>query len=239
MLLVLAVALLVHALDIASLFALFRAFNVIAPVGVVEGLMPLVYTSPGLPVAEATVITLAFRGPAFWIPFLLGFALLRRLPVFTPPQRGLAQLSQVRLIAMLTGSMGLLNVLSASTPALANRTAVIVPPPLTHTLLHELREVSDEWLVRMHGKEMRFSLGWFDNDYIGNSAVIVVRNDTGRVIGFGLNPDEAGHRARAALLDGFAAARQSAIAEWQAWQDNLPSAKRLTLGTDCIASARP
>lgn len=148
MLLVLAVALLVHTLDIASLFALFRAFNVIAPVGVViagysmtllfwivsptpngigvvEGLMPLVYTSLGLPVAEATVITLAFRGLTFWIPFLLGFALLRRLPVFTPPQRGLARLGQVRLIAILTGAMGLLNVLSASTPALANRAAVL------------------------------------------------------------------------------------------------------------------
>ncbi|MBK7916965.1 MAG: DUF2156 domain-containing protein [Chloroflexi bacterium] len=59
--------------------------------------------------------------------------------------------------------------------------ADIVPPPLTHTLLHE---VSDEWLVMMPGKEMRFSLGWFDNDYIGSSAVIVVRDETGRVTAF-------------------------------------------------------
>lgn len=145
---VLLVALFSHAFDVASLFALFRAFNVVAPIGVViagysmtllfwiisptpngigvvEGLMPLVYTSLGLPTAAATVITLAFRGLTFWIPFLIGFALLRRLPVFAPPQRGLAQLGQVRLIAVLTGTMGLVNVLSALTPALAARAAVL------------------------------------------------------------------------------------------------------------------
>ncbi len=58
---------------------------------------------------------------------------------------------------------------------------MVSAPPLTHTLLHE---VSDEWLVMMPGKEMRFSLGWFDNDYIGSSAVIVVRDETGRVTAF-------------------------------------------------------
>ena len=145
---VLGVALLTHALDMASLFALFRAFNVAATIGVViagysmtmlfwivsptpngigvvEGLMPLVYTSLGLPTAAATVITLAFRGLTFWIPFLVGFALLRRLPIFAAPQRGLARLGQVRLIAVFTGAMGLLNVLSASTPALADRAALL------------------------------------------------------------------------------------------------------------------
>ncbi|MCA9921306.1 MAG: flippase-like domain-containing protein, partial [Anaerolineales bacterium] len=145
---VLVVALLTHAFDVASLFALFRAFNVTASVGViiagysmtllfwivsptpngigvVEGLMPLVYTSLGLPTAEATIITLAFRGLTFWIPFLIGFALLRHLPTFAPMQRGQAHLGQVRLIAVLTGAMGLLNVLSASTPALADRAAIL------------------------------------------------------------------------------------------------------------------
>ncbi|MCB8979366.1 MAG: flippase-like domain-containing protein [Ardenticatenaceae bacterium] len=145
---VLWVAFLTHALDIASLYALFQAFNVTASlgviiagysmtllfwivsptpngIGVVEGLMPLVYTSLGLPTAAATIITLAFRGLTFWIPFLVGFALLRRLPIFAPPQRGLARLGQVRLIAVLTGAMGLINVLSASAPALASRAAVL------------------------------------------------------------------------------------------------------------------
>ncbi|MCB9419393.1 MAG: flippase-like domain-containing protein [Ardenticatenaceae bacterium] len=145
---VLAAAFLTHAFDLASLFAIFRAFNLAAPlgviiagysmtllfwivsptpngIGVVEGLMPLVYTSLGLPTAAATIITLAFRGLTFWIPFLVGFALLRRLPIFASPQRGLARLGQVRLIAILTGAMGLINVLSASTPALADRAALL------------------------------------------------------------------------------------------------------------------
>ncbi len=145
---VLTVALLTHAFDVATLFALFRTFNVAAPVGVViagysmtllfwivsptpngigvvEGLMPLVYISLGLPTAEATIITLTFRGLTFWIPFLIGFALLRRLPTFAPPERNLARLGQVRLIAILTGGMGLLNVFSALTPALADRAAIL------------------------------------------------------------------------------------------------------------------
>ena len=62
--------------------------------------------------------------------------------------------------------------------------ADIIQPPLSRELLQELREVSDEWLVMMHGKEMRFSLGWFDDDYIRNRAAIVVRDETGRVTAF-------------------------------------------------------
>ncbi len=145
---VLLVALLSHAFDIASLFALFRAFNVAAPagvvvagysmtilfwivsptpngIGVVEGLMPLVYISLGLPATAATIITLAFRGLTFWIPFLIGFALLHQLSMFAPSQRGAARLRRVRFIAILTAAMGLLNVLSASTPALADRAAIL------------------------------------------------------------------------------------------------------------------
>ncbi|MGW8313702.1 MAG: glucan 1,4-alpha-glucosidase [Desulfuromonadales bacterium] len=41
------------------------------------------------------------------------------------------------------------------------------------------------------------------------------------VTGFGTNPAEAGHRARASLLECFPAARQSYLEEWQAWQETL------------------
>lgn len=40
-------------------------------------------------------------------------------------------------------------------------------------------------------------------------------------LGFGHGPDEAGHRARAALLDGFDDARETYVAEWQEWLKTL------------------
>jgi len=84
-----------HAAGIASLYALFLAFGEPASVGVVtaaytvgllfwiisitpqgvgvvEGVMVLVLVSLGVPAAEATVITFAFRALAFWLPLLVG-----------------------------------------------------------------------------------------------------------------------------------------------------------------------
>jgi glucoamylase len=43
------------------------------------------------------------------------------------------------------------------------------------------------------------------------------------VLGFGVSPSEAGHRARAALQDGFEAARRVFIDEWQVWHKSLPA----------------
>jgi uncharacterized membrane protein YbhN (UPF0104 family) len=51
-------------------------------IGMVEGAMVLVCTSLGVPAAEATAITLAFRGLSLWLPLLVGFFLLRRLRTF-------------------------------------------------------------------------------------------------------------------------------------------------------------
>lgn len=62
--------------------------------------------------------------------------------------------------------------------------AEVIEPPLSDELLAELRAVSDEWLTMMHGKEMRFSLGWFDDRYIRNCPVIVVRTEFGQVSAF-------------------------------------------------------
>ncbi|MCB0210076.1 MAG: glucan 1,4-alpha-glucosidase [Anaerolineae bacterium] len=42
------------------------------------------------------------------------------------------------------------------------------------------------------------------------------------VLGFGLTPAEAGHRALASLLDGFDAACTAYIAQWQDWLQNVP-----------------
>jgi uncharacterized protein (TIRG00374 family) len=94
------IALGMQALNVSCLYALFLAFKHpiqfgalvagyamgilflnISPlpqgIGIVEGVMTLVYTSLHVPGAVALVITLAFRGLTVWFPFLLGFILLR------------------------------------------------------------------------------------------------------------------------------------------------------------------
>jgi uncharacterized protein (TIRG00374 family) len=102
--LTLALALLAHLINISSLYALFMAFNQqidfgplvagyaigilfwnVSPVpqgiGVVEGVMALVYTTLGIGGFRAALIVLAFRGLNFWLPMLLGFILLRHVKI--------------------------------------------------------------------------------------------------------------------------------------------------------------
>jgi phosphatidylglycerol lysyltransferase len=57
-------------------------------------------------------------------------------------------------------------------------------PPLSSNALHELREVSDEWLVKTGGAEMRYSLGAFEDDYVRSTPVSAVRAPDGRVTAF-------------------------------------------------------
>jgi len=49
---------------------------------------------------------------------------------------------------------------------------------------HELQEVSDEWLTMQRTREMRFSLGRFDFDYLAGSIVVIARDATGRITAF-------------------------------------------------------
>ncbi len=155
--LTLAVALAAHLVDLASLYVLFRAFQypitfgplvagyamatlflIVSPtpmgVGVVEGVTPLVLISLGVPAAVATVVVLAFRGLSFWLPMFIGFFLLQRLKTFSPAERAQTRGWSVRLAAILTGLMGVINILSAITPALANRLALVTQysPLLVH-----------------------------------------------------------------------------------------------------------
>ena len=134
--------------DVASVYALGRAFAgpisigvvvaaygvgvlfwlvAITPggIGVVEGLMPLVFTSLGVAGNAATVITLAFRGLTFWLPLLLGFIALRRIRTFGGREQAIGEAWSVRLPAVLTGLTGIVNVLSAVTPSLAARIAIL------------------------------------------------------------------------------------------------------------------
>jgi hypothetical protein len=105
----LGLALAAHVIDLATLQALFLAFHQpvglgvlvagfamgvlfwivsITPegIGIVEGMMALVYTSLGIPPTRATVIALAFRGLTFWLPLLAGFFFLRRIGSLRPEE---------------------------------------------------------------------------------------------------------------------------------------------------------
>ncbi|HEY0030007.1 MAG TPA: glucan 1,4-alpha-glucosidase [Bacteroidia bacterium] len=60
-------------------------------------------------------------------------------------------------------------------------------------------------------------------EIVGNSFVIA--------IGFGRNPEEAGQRARASILENFDNAKKQFIKEWEGWQKKLftPEKNKLTL----------
>ncbi|MBD2089219.1 bifunctional lysylphosphatidylglycerol flippase/synthetase MprF [Microcoleus sp. FACHB-1515] len=57
-------------------------------------------------------------------------------------------------------------------------------PPISGELLRELRSVSDEWLQMVSGSEKKFSIGWFDDDYLRNCEVALIRTPTGQVSAF-------------------------------------------------------
>jgi phosphatidylglycerol lysyltransferase len=147
-LLTLGAALLAHILDIACLFVIFLAFGYtitagplvagyamgilfwivsITPqgIGVVEGVMTLVFTSLGVPSEIATTVSLVFRGLTFWIPLLLGAILIRRVKSFSTSNRVEYNDLSVQVVAALTAIMGGINLFSAIMPALMGRVAVL------------------------------------------------------------------------------------------------------------------
>lgn len=96
----LGILLFAHVVNIAVLYTLFLAFSQSIQVGtlvagyavgilflivsftpqgigVVEGVMPLVFNSLGVPNGVAALTVLAFRGLSFWMPLVVGFFLLR------------------------------------------------------------------------------------------------------------------------------------------------------------------
>lgn len=52
-------------------------------------------------------------------------------------------------------------------------------PPIADELLDKLKIISDEWLNEMQGSEKRFSLGWFDYDYLRNCEIATVEGKEG------------------------------------------------------------
>lgn len=62
--------------------------------------------------------------------------------------------------------------------------AKIVAPPLDDDLIAQLRAVSDAWLRHMQSREQRFSLGWFTDETIRASQVLVVVSPDGNPCAF-------------------------------------------------------
>ena len=144
----LGIALLVHIVRISILGCVFVAFNQptklgvlvagyamgllfwiisITPqgIGVVEGVMALVFTSIGVPAERGTIISLAFRGLSFWLPLAVGFFLVRRIKTFKTNEPTTSESWSVRTAAVLTSLMGMINVLSAITPSLHSRMVIL------------------------------------------------------------------------------------------------------------------
>jgi len=137
-----------YSIDLLSLYVLFHAFGqsigfgplvagfamgilfwIVSPIpqgiGLVEGIMTLTYTSLGVPAETAAIVSLAFRGLTFWLPLVLGFVLIQRTRTFGGRERSLAEAWGVRLVALVTALMGVVNLLSTVTPSLMDRLKII------------------------------------------------------------------------------------------------------------------
>lgn len=62
--------------------------------------------------------------------------------------------------------------------------AQLLPAPQSPEAMRELRAVSDAWLAETKGTEKRFSLGWFDDDYIRGCDVMAVVGPLGDIEAF-------------------------------------------------------
>jgi phosphatidylglycerol lysyltransferase len=141
-------AIVCHTIDLVCLYAIFLAFDqpvgfgalvagysmailfwIVSPtpqgVGVVEAVVAMVYTSLGVPGSKAVIISLAFRGLAFWIPLLVGVIVLRKVRSFKTEQRTRAKVFEVHVAAVAVALVGLVNIVSAVTPAVASRKALL------------------------------------------------------------------------------------------------------------------
>ena len=83
---------------------------------------------------------------------------------------------------------------------------------------------SDGWQDLQRHKQMTWSYPAAKNGNIALTGEVDLRAGDGSFVlalGFGLNPAEAGHRARAAILEGFEPTKQAYIAEWINWQETV------------------
>ncbi|MCJ7842789.1 phosphatidylglycerol lysyltransferase domain-containing protein [Lederbergia sp. NSJ-179] len=58
----------------------------------------------------------------------------------------------------------------------------VYSPPFSHDFLEKIKHVSDEWLGKK--REKQFSLGFFDQDYLSNAPIAVLKDADGEIIAF-------------------------------------------------------
>jgi phosphatidylglycerol lysyltransferase len=76
----------------------------------------------------------------------------------------------------------------------------ISQPPHEDVLFDQLKEISNEWLAERKSKEMKFSLGWFDRDYLNTTLIEYVEDPDRRVVAFANLVDEYQNRELAVDL---------------------------------------
>jgi phosphatidylglycerol lysyltransferase len=59
-----------------------------------------------------------------------------------------------------------------------------IEPPITARVLREASEVSNEWMKIPGRRERKFTLGWFDEEYVRRTALLVVRDSSGKMLAF-------------------------------------------------------
>ncbi len=57
-------------------------------------------------------------------------------------------------------------------------------PPICDDLIAELKSISDEWLDLVEGAEKKFSMGWFDRDYLRDCEIAVMEDAVGNAVAF-------------------------------------------------------
>jgi phosphatidylglycerol lysyltransferase len=63
-------------------------------------------------------------------------------------------------------------------------TLQVYQPPISDELIQHLKPISDEWLRVKQGAEKRFSIGWFDRNYLRDCFIGVVYDSGGRIVAF-------------------------------------------------------
>jgi glycosyltransferase 2 family protein len=70
-------------------FSICYLFMIVSPtpsgIGIVEGVLTITLTSLWVPVEDAAIITLVYRGFTFWLPLFVGMVAFRNLPAAAPP----------------------------------------------------------------------------------------------------------------------------------------------------------
>ena len=104
-------------------------------------------------------------------------------------------------------------------------------------LLAELQEISDEWLTMMHGREKRFSLGWFNDDYIRYAPVIAIHTPVGNISAFANIVPE--YQLPEITTDLMRRRRNVEGGSMDLMKNSIPPGRRAILSTPARPACRP